>query len=48
MDGNLEIEGNLPAISLLIATIGFLFYDLGKKCDIIIADLKVGKHKNDK
>lgn len=37
----------LPAIALLIATIGFLFYDLDKKYDKVIADLEAGRHRGD-
>jgi len=37
----------IPAVSVLIATIGLLFYDLDKKYDQVIADLAVGKHKGD-
>lgn len=37
----------LPAIAVLVATIGVLFFDLDKKYDKAVADLAVGKHKGD-
>lgn len=37
----------LPAIAVLIATIGVFFYDLDKKYDKVVADLEAGKHKAD-
>lgn len=38
----------LPAVAILLTTIGLLFYDLDKKYPKIMADLAEGRHRTDK